>query len=277
MERLLVLADIHSGNPFGLTHPDSQWKDSDDPVRSKIANIQKELWDWYDRTTTEIGRVDYVVVNGDAIDGKGKKSGGTQLITTDCLEQGDMAYDVISHAKANQYFMTYGTAYHTGEAEDFEKPIADKLRLLNSEKDVPVIWDELRLDVNGVIFDFRHYIDGSASSIVSRNSAILKQQLLEMIRADIAGCQKSDVFIRSHRHQYTDASGIFPNTRVFVTPALKVAGEKYGRVCDGVITVGLILFEVKSKKKWSWKLFEYKMNFVLPEVIKLPKVVNIKC
>ena len=267
MKKLLVLADIHAGSPFGLTHPKWQWKDNNDSERSKAVRLQKDFWDWYSRKAKEIGKIDYVVTNGDAIEGKARKNGGTQLLTTDCLEQGEMAYDVISHIKSSQYFMTYGTSYHTGEAEDFEKPIANKLRILNKNKNIAVIYDELRLDVEGLIFDFRHFINGSPSTI-SKNNAILRQQEIEIVKAYSSGEKCSDVLIRSHRHQSTDASGLLPNTRVFVTPALKISGERYGRVCDGIINVGFLLFEVESRVKWSWKLFEYRMKFVLPEIIK---------
>jgi len=258
--KVMVMSDIHAGSPFGLTHPRWHWKQNDDPERSKIVDLQRLFWNWYDKKLKEIGKVDHVVINGDAIEGKGKKSGGCELLTTDCLEQGDMAFDVINHVQASEYFMTYGTAYHTGDAEDFEKPIADKL---NAQ-----IGNHLRIDFGGLIFDFKHFIGGGGSSPLTKNNAVLKEQFLEILKADIEGEEKSDIFIRSHRHNYTDASGLLPNTRIFVTPALKACGEKYERVCSGIVDVGFLLFDITSKTKWGFTPIQFRMKYNLPEIIR---------
>ena len=44
----------------------------------------------------EVGPVDILVVNGDAIDGHGKKSNGSELLTTDLLQQVDIAVECLS-------------------------------------------------------------------------------------------------------------------------------------------------------------------------------------
>ena len=126
--RAILLGDYHCGHCVGLTPPKWQWRATAGHTRrDKIATIQAEQWAWYAATIKRIGPVDLVLANGDLIDGSGHRSGGTEQITTDRQEQTDMAVECLRAIKARQYVMTYGTAYHTGDEEDFEDHIAERM------------------------------------------------------------------------------------------------------------------------------------------------------
>ena len=73
MKRVLILSDTHCGSIFGLTPPD---------YHNHYNEIQKVGWDFYEETISNLGNIDLCIVNGDAVDGPGKKD-TRQHITTD--------------------------------------------------------------------------------------------------------------------------------------------------------------------------------------------------
>ena len=79
MKRIAVISDLHCGHVVGLTPP--RWQSAVGLVGEKIAAMQKTLWDLYTEEMDAIKPIDVLIVNGDCIDGKGKRSGSTELIT----------------------------------------------------------------------------------------------------------------------------------------------------------------------------------------------------
>jgi hypothetical protein len=114
-KRLVVLSDLHAGHEFGLCPP-AWWAQADKPGsrRAKAGRFQRQLWSFYTRAIDALKPIDILVVNGDAIDGKGDRSGGVELITSDRLEQVKMAAEAINYAEAEAIRITYGclTAGH---------------------------------------------------------------------------------------------------------------------------------------------------------------------
>jgi len=111
--RVLVLSDLHCGHRAGLTPPQHQLN-----IASKWGKLQKEVWDWFERTVENLKPITHCFVMGDIIDGKGDRSGGTEQITTDRNVQIEMACEALSLVQASVYTMVYGTPYHTGSGED---------------------------------------------------------------------------------------------------------------------------------------------------------------
>ena len=236
-KRLLIIADLHCGHKSGLTPPEWFCNESN----KKRRRIQEESWDWFKGTVNEIGFVDVVVANGDIIDGKGFKSGGTELITSDLFKQIKIAERCIDEIDFNKIFFTYGTTYHvSSNGDDFEVSLADKFNT--------VIKDHLWLDINGCVFDFKHKV--SSSSVFSgRATALLKEVLWNREWAATGEAPKADVFIRSHVHYHTSVTD---NNKYLAmsTPALQVADTKFGgRECSGVVDFGVILIEIPGDFK----------------------------
>ena len=235
-KRMVVISDLHCGHRVGLTPP--KWQQNDD---NKYAKVQKSVWKFFTEQLEKIKPIDIVVINGDAIDGQGKKSGGTEHITTDRNEQVDMANECIQQIGAPKIYMTYGTGYHTGNEEDFESILATQI----SSR----IKSHLQLDVNGLIFDFKHKV-GSSTVPYSRATAIGKEQIWNLVWAESKGMPISDVIVRSHVHYY-DLSKRNGKTMV-TTPALQGYGSKYGsRLCSGTIDIGFLSFDVTDRDDWE--------------------------
>jgi len=89
--RLGIISDLHAGSRSGLTPPGWQYaKDADTRERKTYGEIQRKVWAWYSRKVRAL-ECDTLVVNGDAIDGKGERSGGTEQFEMDRHEQAMIA------------------------------------------------------------------------------------------------------------------------------------------------------------------------------------------
>jgi len=238
MKRLVIESDYHSGHWAGLTPPD--WFQG-----GKKGEHQKELWEFRQSVLKEIGKIDFLVVNGDAIDGKGTRSGGSELATSDRAEQCEMAAVCIDATSASEVGIIYGTPYHTGQDEDWEKVLASKCKT-----PVGFVSGQEFLDYQGVIFDIKHKVGGSTIPH-GRHTAVAKEKLWNMIWAEREGQPKCDVIIRSHVHYFAYCGG--PDWLAMTTPAWQGHGSKYGvRQCSGTIDIGLLVFEIEDGE-YSWR------------------------
>lgn len=239
-KRMLVISDLHCGHQAGLTPPEFQWSaTSDNPHRAKFAIQQREMWNWYANKIDELKPINILLVNGDAIDGKGIRSGGCEHITIDRNEQADIAAVCIKRVGAPHIRMTYGTAYHTGMEEDWEDAVAHRV-------DAESISGQDFFEVNGVVFDAKHHIGGSTIPH-GRSTPMKKDKLWNVLwNAEHEAQPKSDILIRSHVH-YSDVTG--DDTWMgYTTLALQGWGSKFGvRQCSGLVKYGFMTFDVTEK------------------------------
>lgn len=231
-KRVVIISDLHCGHVLGLTPP--KWKSN------KNLNT---VWDYYCSVLKELRPIDILIVNGDAIDGSGIKSGAVELITSDRIEQTEIAIQCLKEARAKEVMMTYGTGYHTGNAEDYEKIIAKGIN-------ASCIKSHLYTSVNSVIFDCKHHLDSSAVPY-GRHTAIAREKVWNIMYNDYNNTPKSDIVIRSHVHYHTFCGG--PKWLGITTPALQMGDSKYGRKCTGIVDLGLVHFDVYEDKSYIWK------------------------
>jgi len=247
MKKIAVVSDFHSGHKFGLTPPG--WL-PEEPVKRNEEWIKanQALYGWYEAKIKAEGPYDVIFVNGDCIEGKGKKSGGTELITNDLEEQSEMAVDIIRRIpkrKRCKIFMVRGTPCHvaSSDGEDWENVIADKTGA--------TIGEHLWIDVEGVIFDLKHHPAGNSSIPHGRHSGVAKDRLWNLLWAEVGHQPKAQVFLRSHVHHHNGAFG--PGWMAMTTPALQGAGSKFGlRRCSGIVDYGFVTFQVE-KGKYQWQ------------------------
>jgi hypothetical protein len=162
--RIYVISDMHCGHRNGITSTRYQKAVASDAsrVEKKSLTFQQESFNWLMEAFRLEGPADYLLVNGDCIEGKGVRSGGTELLTTDRKIQSEMAVDVIKKlqalAKIKETYMTYGTPSHCGTEEDWEDWIADKVGAAKIEA-------EGHYCFNGVQIAMKHKIGNSASPV----------------------------------------------------------------------------------------------------------------
>lgn len=247
MRRVVVISDLHCGHYLGLTPPVKEWRSpitkGSDSMRSRCGKVQRAIWGWFDKKIQELQPIDILIVNGDAIEGKGPRSGGTEVFTTDRTEQRQIATHCITHTRAGKIAMTYGTPDHTGVDEDWEDEIA---AAVGAQID-----NYLILDIEGVIFNARHFVSRSAIPH-GRITPLAREHLWNVIESERGEEPSADVIVRSHVH-YFDYTGERDWLGI-ITPALQAKGTKYGaRKMSGSIDVGMVHFDVTSREDWSWR------------------------
>lgn len=254
MKRLVVIGDLHCGHRAGLTPPGWQYQENEqEPERANFGRIQRAIWDFYSKTVEALKPIDILVVNGDAIDGKGERSGGTEQLEADRIKQVEIAAACIAQAQAKAIIIIYGTGYHVGKEEDFERILGDRV---GAQKVGGHEW----LDVNGVIFDFKHFV---SSSVIphGRFTSMARDALWNKLWASDEMQPNADVVIRSHVHYHRFAGE--PGTLMMTTPALQGFGSKFGvRMCSGRVDIGLVSFDVQSREDWTWRGHLLKASFL---------------
>ena len=248
-KRLAVIADPHSGHRVGLTHPDYQWKvpTLTAHIWTKVARIQRECWRWYAKTVKALRPVDVLLVNADCIDGRGERSGGVELITGDRAEQVEIAARVIELWGAKVVIMTRGTPYHTGTEEDWEDVLARRVRARK-------IGDHEWIDLNGIVFDFKHHV-GRSTIPHGQFTPQARDWLWNALWAEAGYQPRADWIVRSHVHYARWCGGMRGGREwhATTTPALQAMGTRYGaRYCSNLVDFGLMHWDVDGKGGVDW-------------------------
>lgn len=232
------MSDLHCGHCVGLTPPD--WWLSEKTV---LGKTQRALWHAYGEMVKSVPKCDCLIINGDAIDGKGEKSGCVEQITSDREEQAMMAAEIIKGIPTKSVRLTYGTGYHvSADGEDWENVLAKEV---NADEIGSHVW----LEAEGVTMDFKHHV-GSSSIPHGRGTAVARERLWNVLWSDLGQCPKAKIVVRSHVHYHAFAGG--HDWVAMTTPALQGLGSKYGsRRCSGTVDFGMILIECE-KGKFSW-------------------------
>lgn len=232
-KNVVVVSDLHCGSVVGLTSPG--WE------RGDYANEQVALWEAYtkiiDRFKKVFGEVDICICNGDALDGKSSRWGGTDTIEPRILRQIDMATEALDYIKAKNYVFTRGTPYHVGVEEDYEDSLAKNLG--------GRIKDHAYLDIERVTFSVKHRV-GSSTIPHGRQTAIARERLWDFLWAEEKEQhERSQIILRSHVHYFAFAGG--DNWLGLTTPALQGLGSKFGaRMCSGTVDFGIVYFIIDS-------------------------------
>lgn len=237
---MVIVSDFHCGHEFGLCPP-SKWR----PEGAKAGRFQRSLWEFYTKAINDLKPIDLLVVNGDAIEGRGEKTGGVELLTSDCLEQVRLAREAIEYAEADHVRIIYGTQYHTGTSVDYESALIDSIEC----PDVKAHGHGF-FSVNGVNFDIKHKV-GSSTIPHGRFTALARARLWNAMW-NIEGDRQplADVVIRSHTHFFAYCGS--ESWLAISSPAL-CYNSIYGvRSCEGIVDIGLLVFDIGSKEGYSW-------------------------
>jgi len=242
MKNVITISDLHCGSVVGLTPPKYQTGD--------FLAEQDALWNAYtdaiDRFRDRYGDIHVLLVNGDCIDGKASRWGATDLITSKIHTQIDMAAECIDYVDAETIVMTYGTPYHVGAEEDFEKYLADKVGA--------TIKSHAFLEIEGVNFSLKHKV-GASTIPHGRYTPVAREKVWDTIWSiDKDQHPLSDIIIRSHVHYFSYCGN--DSFLGLTTPALQGLGSKYGaRMCAGTVDFGIVWFRCwRGEWKWGWDI-----------------------
>lgn len=249
-KRVLFLSDLHCGHLAGLTPPAWQrvGREGAGDKRQKLIEAQRILFHEYTRMLTEFSPYDGVITVGDLVDGKGEKSGGVELITTDVQEQAEIAITALKSAlgrsnggrKAPWITGVWGTGYHGGNAEDWERPVAEVLGFKAMES-------HGFYDIEGFKVDVKHHTGTSQASISTQDNGLKGDMLWNLLLATDGSQPKCDLVVRGHAHVYRYVENRLQ--KGFVCPALQGHGSKYGsRRCRGLVDWGMVAVDFSRKE-----------------------------
>jgi len=260
-KKIAVLGDLHCGHRSGLTHPGFLPTEPIDKQKP-FVDAAIEYWNFYETRIRQLGPFDVVIVNGDMIDGPGKKSGGSELWTADPEDQCDYAIKALRRVpvtRKTKWILTRGTPYHTGDDTDHENKIANAFHAKIGEHE----W----VDIEGVVFDVKHHPAGSSGIPQGRHTAVAKDRMWNVMWAHEDMQPDSDIFLRSHVHYHNLCGG--PDWLAMTLPALQGMGTKFGaRRCVGIVDFGFVTFEV-DKGKYLWQAHTARLEHQKATVLKL--------
>jgi hypothetical protein len=242
-KRMVVAADFHSGHEFGLTPPNYQRS-----ISRATGRFERKLWNWYAKVIDSLKPIDIFILPGDAIEGKGESSGGVELITPDRHEQVRMAAEAIAYAEAPVVRLFYGTRRHVGKEEDFESVLVDSLKNTDTK-----IKGHGFFSVNGRSIDIKHKIAGSTIPH-GRMTPLAKAVLWNRVWASEERQPKGEIFIRAHVHYFAYCGGT--DWVAISCPALTYNSHFGIRNCEGLVNVGLIVFDFDEHGGYSWREIE---------------------
>lgn len=226
MKRVLILSDTHCGSTFGLTPPD-YW--------NVFREIQETGWNFYEKTINSLGNIDLCIVNGDAVDGPGKKD-TRQHIHTDMKTQVEMAIEAFKIIPAKKFIFIRGTCFHVTTDRENEDDIAD---YFNAE-----IYDSRKIEVNGCILHCRH-TTGKGSTVYGSVTPLQSNSALQLMNDISAENETADIFIRSHIHEWIHIDREPFNA--IATPGLQFKGMAYGRKYSSFYSYGMVWIDIEDK------------------------------
>ena len=227
--RVLAMGDTHCGSDVGLTPPEWDKGSRADP---EAYARRRAMWDWFEATRPR--RVDVLLFNGDAIEGKGQASGASELLYADWDDQVNMSVDILKMFRAKKIVMSYGTAYHVGKDKDFEDDIAGRLGAIISS--LP------QVQIGATTFDMRHHL-GRSSILKGRLTAVLGEVDVAREWARRGEYPLAQVLIRSHVHYF--GAAVVRDMVALTLPSLQAYGTKYGsRRVSGTVDVGFVTFDI---------------------------------
>ena len=248
MKNVVILSDGHAGHMFGLTSPEFQLQPSECSLsrfHEKAYEWQTHTWSWFSaaiaQLRAEYGPIHRLVLNGDAIEGKGYRSGATELLTADRNAQVNIAKTIVQFCDPEAVTVVRGTPSHTGEEEDWEDVLAEKLGTQAE--------DHAWLTYGSTTFDIKHHI-GSSSVPGAVPPSLTREGVWNLLWAEKQLQPRSNVIIRSHAHKHFYVGD--EDTLAIITPALQ-GWTKYGaKRMSKTITYGFLSFHLFENGDYTW-------------------------
>lgn len=195
-----VVSDLHVGSYYGLCPPIVELPKGGiyrpNPGQKYLYQVWKKI----------LGRLpdklDFLIFNGDLIDGGQWKDGGRGLIITSTKYQRDACKQVVQPLldRAKKIYVTRGTRYH--EDKDDMEEFAEDIGAVAGKDGIrcrPVV----RVRASDVFLEARHKISGAWLYTLS---ALQREHRADKEAAERKG-YSADCLVGAHRHQYNYGGG----------------------------------------------------------------------
>ena len=203
-----VIADLHCGSRWGLTPPE-YWT-------SLTPDAAKWLWEQYRTLCRQWPKLDLLILNGDMIDGKQRRSTSTGLLTASLEEQTDVAIAALRPivSRAAKVIRLEGTAYH----ESYDGPLGKLDLALGIQTPLDYtrrIVRDIELDGDAVL-NIKHQPEGEGT--LYRGTALDREVLWAAVTEYRRSIPRATHLIRSHLHSDAHLRGF--GKEINFTPGL---------------------------------------------------------
>lgn len=211
--RVLVVSDLHCGSTVALCPPGF---DTEEGQTIGLSDWQAWMWDrWRELigyTKERYGKLDALIVNGDAIDGDHHRT--MQVWSKNLGDHLRAAHHCLQPLAelAERVYVVLGTEVHT---HGLEHALANLLAAERQSKARPA-FDRLELSIGGNLLVTVHHMPTTSRAWL-RGNALGMELANHRLHAAEVGARIPDVLCLAHRHQfgaYTDHAG-----SVFATPS----------------------------------------------------------
>lgn len=227
MKRGLVVSDIHSGSMYGMIPPGFLRYDGIEQLWNPAMKYLWQCWEHFCGIAEEF-QPDFIIVNGDCVEGPQRKSNGFELSLASNDDQKKACIATLLYLKERtpkaKWYVTAGTGYHTGEWHEIEDQIAREIGATpyssvgTGEYCREVLW----LDCDGVLIEATHHIPTGTFAALEREIILGERSTWD----DSKGMPRADLKIRSHVHRYSYAET--RNQQIVTTPCWKL-GDRHSR------------------------------------------------
>lgn len=234
---ILIVSDLHVGSKVAVA-PD-YIEHRNNPQQRELLRKWKEMCKHH---------YNYMIINGDVVDGTQPANQGQDCWTTDLDEQIEAAEKLVKMVDYDKLLVTYGTPYHTKENLNADKAFAKQIGAVDHG------W-ELSFKPEGQkdIFHLSHTVSASSSSWQYRTTPIAKELVASLLNED--ALFKYRGIIRSHAHYYCKVN--FSHQFGLITPCWQ--GRTPYMIRKGLSLVpklGWIVLESDNTLK-GWNIYEH--------------------
>lgn len=216
IRNIVCLSDSHFGSTLAVScryRLDDGGFYCPSPLQQKLLSMWNEFWAWtYKRLE---GEPFVFIHNGDVIDGVHHRT--TTISSHNLNDQTRLAIQMLKpHVdRASAYYQIRGTEAHCGQSAKEEEAIAETLGAVRDKETGQYSRWELRIEMGQELLHISHHI-GVTSSSSYESSALMREMVAAFVEAGQWGMKPPTIFIRSHRHRYSEVK--IPNGRIVITP-----------------------------------------------------------
>lgn len=187
----------------------------------EAAPILRKMWDFWVKEVTSYGPLDGAILNGDGTEGPIRKD-PTVMAYTDVSKQIDMCVEALAQADVKKWYIVGGTGFHVHDGLEFEKVVADRLKILGIDAEW---YPSLRIKIYDKWYQFRH-TGRRSDTPYGQYTQLMKEAERTRSREARRGVpykELSYAVVRSHVHYYARAEN-----REYIglsTPCYKLEGD----------------------------------------------------
>lgn len=266
--RILLIGDLHAGHEVGL------WPDRDMPMPDgrelPLNSGQQHLlkcWKHLTDLAKNDLKPDILIVNGDLVDGEGRKSFGTEQQTTIISAQVKAAKKLLAPMTAlvAETYVIRGTPYHDGARGMIAEAVGEALGAQQSVSGWHT-FSVLDLDIEGVIINVQHSI--SVASGFYRATPLDREGIYSALTGKEGKAPKADAVARSHAHVFVHVE--HPTKHIFTVPCWQLQTEYMRRhsAYRMMPDIGAVVLDVdpRAKRRRDDPILLRKVLYDLPDM-----------